>query len=67
MIAGVIARARSLWFGLRRRRDVEADMAEEFRLHQELRAADLVRAGLAPAEAERQARAEFGSVPWYRD
>ena len=67
MIAGPVARLRSLWRGLRRRGDVEAEMAEEFRLHQELRAADLVRAGLPPAEAARQARLEFGSVEWYKD
>jgi hypothetical protein len=42
-------------------------MTEEFRLHQELRAADLVRGGLPPAEAARQARLEFGSAEWYKD
>ena len=67
MPLGVFARARSLWRGLRRRRDVELEMAEEFRLHQELRAADLVRAGLAPAEAARQARLEFGSAEMHKD
>jgi len=60
MIAGLIARMRSLWRGLRRRTDVEAEMTEEFRLHLQLRAADLVRSGLSPAEAARQARLEFG-------
>ena len=33
----------------------------------ELRAEDLVRAGLTPAEAARQARLEFGSAPSFRD
>ena len=50
----------SLWRGIRRRSDVEAEMTEEFRLHLELRAADLVRSGLSPAEAARRARLEFG-------
>ena len=45
MIPGLIARVRSLWRGVRRRTDVEAEMAEEFRLHLELRATELVRAG----------------------
>jgi len=63
----IIARARSLWRGLRRRAAVEAEMAEEFRLHQELRAADLVRAGLDPAAAARQARLEFGSAEMHKD
>ncbi|HEY0969564.1 MAG TPA: ABC transporter permease [Gemmatimonadales bacterium] len=67
MISGIIARARSLWRGVRRRSDVEAEMVEEFRLHQELRAADLVRAGLSPAEAARRARLEFGSTERYLD
>ena len=61
------ARLRSLWHGIRRRDAVESDMAEEFRLHQELRAADLVRAGLAPAAAARQARLEFGSAERYKE
>jgi hypothetical protein len=67
ILSGVIARGRSLWRGLRRRADVEAEMAEEFRLHQELRAADLVRAGLAPAEAARQARLDFGCAELHKD
>ncbi len=42
-------------------------MSEEFRLHVELRAADLVRAGLSPAEARRRARLEFGSAELHKD
>ncbi|MEX2152382.1 MAG: ABC transporter permease, partial [Gemmatimonadaceae bacterium] len=41
---------------------VDAELQEEFRLHMELRAADLVRAGMTPADAARKARAEFGST-----
>jgi predicted permease len=59
---GVIARVRSLWRGIRREAAVESEMAEEFRLHLELRTADLVRGGLSPAEAARQARLEFGHI-----
>jgi putative ABC transport system permease protein len=64
---GLIARVRSLWFGVRRRVDVEGDMNDEFRLHVELRAADLERSGLSPAEATRQARLEFGSTEHYKE
>ena len=67
MIAGLIARVRSLWAGARRPEDVEAEMKEEFRLHQEMRTDDLIRSGLAPAEARRQARLEFGSPDRYQD
>ena len=67
MIPGLIARGRSLWRGVRRRTDVEAEMAEEFRLHLELRATDLVRAGLSPAEARRQARLDFGCAELHKD
>lgn len=67
MFAGLVSRARSLWRGARRRTEVDADMHEEFRLHLELRAADLVRAGLTPDDAARQAKLEFGSTEHYKD
>ena len=57
MVSQLIARTRSLWRGIRRRSDVEADMSDEFRLHQELRAEQLVRSGASPADAARQAKA----------
>ncbi len=62
MVAELMARVRSLWRGLIRTRQVNDDLNEEFRLHIELRAADLVRAGMTPAEATRTARAEFGNT-----
>jgi putative ABC transport system permease protein len=65
MVAELVARVRSLWRGVIRTRQVNADLNEEFRLHIELRAADLVRAGMPPAEAERKARAEFGSTDYH--
>ncbi len=43
-----------------RRERVAQDMDEELRSHIELRADDLERSGMARAEAERQARIEFG-------
>ncbi|MEX2177745.1 MAG: ABC transporter permease [Gemmatimonadaceae bacterium] len=62
MIAELMARVRSLWRGVVRTRGVDADLDEEFTLHIELRASDLVRAGMLPADAARKARAEFGST-----
>ena len=58
--ASLVARVRSLWRGLWNRSDVESEMADEFRHHVELRTADLVRSGVAPEEAARRARLEFG-------
>ena len=67
MTAGVVARLRSLWRGVRGRPALEADMRDEFRLHHELRAADLERQGVAPEAAARQARLEFGSTERYKE
>src|SRR5918999_5950276 len=58
----LVARMRSLWKGVVRSRQVDAELEEEFRTHLELRAADLVRAGTSAAEAARLARVEFGST-----
>ena len=54
---------RSVWRGKR----LEADMEAEIRFHLEARAADLVREGLGPNEAMRQARLEFGTVAAHKD
>ena len=62
MLAELLARVRSFWRGVVHTRQVDADLREEFRLHIELRTADLERAGLSPANAARKARAEFGST-----
>ncbi|HEX7123963.1 MAG TPA: permease prefix domain 1-containing protein [Gemmatimonadaceae bacterium] len=67
MLSGIVARLRSLWDGVRRRDRIEASMDDEFRLHLELRAQDLVRHGLTPEQATRQARLEFGSTEQYKD
>ena len=66
-VSGIIARIRSYVRGLRRPSAVEADMADEFRLHLELRTRDLIARGLAPAEAARQARVEFGHIDTHRE
>lgn len=63
----LLARIRSLLFGIRRGDALNDDMEAEFRLHQDLRAEELVRAGLTPTESVRQARLEFGSTPFFRD
>ena len=62
MLNGLVARARTLWRGVFRSRAAEADLNDEFALHMELRAADLVREGMSPEEAARIARAEFGGT-----
>ncbi|MBM3757038.1 MAG: FtsX-like permease family protein [Acidobacteria bacterium] len=43
------------------------EMADEFAHHIEMRAEELMRSGISPAEAQRRARAEFGSVANYQD
>ena len=63
----LLARIRSLLSGIRQGDALSADMDAEFRHHMELRAEDLVLAGLTPAEAARQARLEFGSAPSFKD
>jgi predicted permease len=63
----LLARFRSVLRGIRRGAALNDDMVAEFRLHMDLRAEELVRAGLMPAEAARQARLEFGSAPSFTD
>jgi hypothetical protein len=46
---------------------LRARVAEEMRLHVEMRAERLVEAGVAPAEAERLARREFGNLAALKD
>jgi putative ABC transport system permease protein len=43
------------------------EMEEEIRFHLEARSADLMKRGMEAAEADRQARLEFGSVARYRE
>jgi len=67
VLSRLIRRVRSLWRGMWRRADVEAEMDEEFRHHLELRTQDLVRRGLSPREAARRARIEFGHVETHKE
>jgi putative ABC transport system permease protein len=63
----LVSKLRSLWRGVRRRDDVEADMTEEFRHHLALRTEELVRRGTPPDEAARLARLEFGHVDSHKE
>jgi putative ABC transport system permease protein len=49
------------------RSQAEREMEEELRAHLEIRADDLERQGLSRAEAERQARLEFGGYERYKE
>jgi len=50
-----------------RRSQINAEMEEELRAHVRLRAEDLERSGLSRAEAERQARLEFGGHARFKE
>jgi putative ABC transport system permease protein len=52
---------------LLRRTKFEQDLDDELRLHIELRAADLIRAGQSKDSADRQARLELGSREKFKD
>ena len=58
----MLARLRSLYRALTSRRDFEAGMTEEMRFHMQQYAEQLVRSGVAPEEARRRARLEFGAL-----
>ena len=65
--SGAVARARSLFRGLRSRSAFEADMADEFRLHIELRTEALMSEGLSRREASRRAHLEFGHIETHKE
>lgn len=52
-------RLRLPWLG---RTDIEAEVDDELAFHMEMRAGELVQAGVEPEEARRRARADFGDV-----
>ena len=58
----MFARLRSVFRAVISRRGFEAGMTEELRFHIEQYANDLVRSGVPPEEARRQARLEFGGM-----
>src|SRR5258708_26129177 len=62
--------ATELWRRVRylfQRAKSEQDLAEEMRLHMELRAAEQATGGANPHEAEAQARRRFGNVSQLRE
>lgn len=61
------ARLRSTVVSLFRRSELASQVEEELRFHLEARTDDLVRQGLSPSEAARQARVELGSANTHRD
>ncbi len=63
MISSILKTVRAL----RHRNQFEQDLDAELRHHVDLRAADLERSGLSPADAQRKARLELGSRERYRD
>ena len=63
----LFARLRSTVVSLFRRSELASQIEEELRFHLEARTADLIRQGLSPAEAARQARVELGSANTHRD
>lgn len=66
MLAGIVARLRSSWLGIRQRGDFESQMNDEFQTHIALRTDDLVRQGQSRPGAERQAKLEFGSAERFK-
>ncbi|MEI9980091.1 MAG: ABC transporter permease [Edaphobacter sp.] len=67
MIAPLKSRLSSWLRSLINRRDLEENMDAEIQFHIDARAADLASSGLAPEEAKRQARLEFGAVATHKD
>lgn len=63
----LLASLRSFVSVLFRRSRVEGEMEEELRSHIQNRAHDLERSGMARAEAERQARIEFGGYERFKE
>ena len=64
----LVARIRSWLRSRLRRDDLERQMTDEIEFHLAARADDLIRQrGLAPADARRMARLEFGAVERYRE
>ena len=67
MIRHLRTRLAILLRSILQRNRLEAEIDDELSFHLEARAADLVRRGLAPREAARQARLEFGATASAKD
>ncbi len=65
-VAGLLARARSMYRGLVHRAEAEQEMREEFENHLAERTDSLVREGLALEDAKLRARREFGHEATHR-
>src|ERR1035438_7295058 len=65
--SSVLARLRHRWQALFHRREWESNLNDELQGHIDNRAADLIRRGLTPEEAERRARIELGSREAYKE
>ncbi len=63
----MLARLRSFAVALLRRRRLEDELSTEIRAHLDARTEDLVARGLAPGEAARRARLEFGAIEAVRE
>src|SRR5688500_7974074 len=63
----MMSRVRSWWSALVHRGRFEDEMRAEMQFHLQARIADLVDGGMRPADAERQARMEFGTVDALQD
>jgi predicted permease len=63
----MVQKVRSFWRNASHRSSFEDGMNDEMRFHLESRTADLVRRGLSPGEAARQARLEFGPIEKQKD
>jgi predicted permease len=64
----LLPRMRSFWRNLLHRSEMERNMSDELQFHLARRAEHLVeRRGLAPDEAMRMARLEFGSIEKYKE
>src|SRR6188474_3370370 len=57
---------RPFWHWRRRRHELVAELDDELTLHLELRAEELVRAGLSPDAARREAVRQFGDLAFTR-
>lgn len=63
----MFARFRSWFRATSRRGQMEQQMSQEMESHIEHRVADLISRGIAPAEAQRRARVEFGAAESFKE
>ncbi len=66
-MSAFLARAKSLFRSIARRRRLESEIDAEIGFHLESRTEDLIREGFSSREAARRARLEFGAVAAHKD